>query len=142
MHISKSFSECLWNIFERITGMPLRGHLLAARIVITRLNDAFKNHHLENWCGIAMFCSLHALFFLSCRNCNSLKVSEVSEVSKSFWMIGNFGCFCNFKSFHKFPKVSKSFQKFPKVSESFRKLPKVSGSFQSLETYCHSDWER
>ena len=33
MHISKSFSVCLWNIFENITGMPLRGHLLAARMV-------------------------------------------------------------------------------------------------------------
>ena len=31
MHISKSFSMCLWNIFENITGMPLRGRLLAAR---------------------------------------------------------------------------------------------------------------
>ena len=31
LHISKSFSVCLWNIFENITGMPLRGHLLAAR---------------------------------------------------------------------------------------------------------------
>ena len=34
MHISKSFSVCLWNIFENITGMPLRGHLLAARITM------------------------------------------------------------------------------------------------------------
>ena len=32
LHISKSFSVCLWNIFENITGMPLRGHLLAARL--------------------------------------------------------------------------------------------------------------
>ena len=35
LHISKSFSVCLWNIFENITGMPLRGHLLAARSVIS-----------------------------------------------------------------------------------------------------------
>ena len=34
LHISKSFSVFLWNIFENITGMPLRGHLLAARILM------------------------------------------------------------------------------------------------------------
>ena len=34
LHISKSFSVFLWNIFENITGMPLRGHLLAARVSI------------------------------------------------------------------------------------------------------------
>ena len=32
LYISKSFSVFLWSIFENITGMPLRGHLLAARI--------------------------------------------------------------------------------------------------------------
>ena len=40
MHISKSFSVCLWNIFENITGMPLRGHLLAARIIC--IKNLFK----------------------------------------------------------------------------------------------------
>ena len=34
LHISKSFSVCLRKIFENITGMPLRGHLLAARTFI------------------------------------------------------------------------------------------------------------
>ena len=33
LYISKSFSVFLWSIFENITGMPLRGHLLAARNV-------------------------------------------------------------------------------------------------------------
>ena len=35
MYVSKSFSVFLWNFFQNITGMPLRGHLLAARIFIS-----------------------------------------------------------------------------------------------------------
>ena len=35
LYISKSFSVLLWSIFENITGMPLRGHLLAARLLYT-----------------------------------------------------------------------------------------------------------
>ena len=35
LHFSKSYSVCLWNFFENITGMPLRGHLLAARVFIS-----------------------------------------------------------------------------------------------------------
>ena len=46
LHISKSFSVCLWNIFENITGMPLRGHLLAARMVypksLKKFSDVFS----------------------------------------------------------------------------------------------------
>ena len=42
LHISKSFSVCLWNIFENITGMPLRGHLLAARIL-----DIWKSNQIQ-----------------------------------------------------------------------------------------------
>ena len=33
LYISKYFSIFLWSIFENITGMPLRGHLLAARLI-------------------------------------------------------------------------------------------------------------
>ena len=33
LYISKYFSNFLWSIFENITGMPLRGHLLAARLL-------------------------------------------------------------------------------------------------------------
>ena len=44
LHISKSFSVCLWNIFENITGMPLRGHLLAARMKMLKVYKSFSLH--------------------------------------------------------------------------------------------------
>ena len=45
LHISKSFSVCLWNIFENITRMPLRGHLLEARTFIPRAGQGYKKKH-------------------------------------------------------------------------------------------------
>ena len=52
LHISKSFSVCLWNIFENITGMPLRGHLLAARNSYRSLNNSRLTVYLKPQRGI------------------------------------------------------------------------------------------
>ena len=41
LYISKYFSIFLWSIFENITGMPLRGHLVAARFFISHVVTIF-----------------------------------------------------------------------------------------------------
>ena len=41
-YISKYFSVFLRNIFKRCRGMPLQGHLLAARILISKIKISFS----------------------------------------------------------------------------------------------------
>ena len=50
LNISKSFWVCLWNIFENITGMPLRGHLLA----ILYIFDSCQIRNVRDFCEPVM----------------------------------------------------------------------------------------
>ena len=68
-YILKSFSVFLWNIFENITGMPLRGHLLAARSFIL-IQESYTRHlekkklekHLFLICEIPLKWKIHGIY--------------------------------------------------------------------------------
>ena len=123
MHISKSFSVCLWNIFENITGMPLRGHLLAARNMILACIEKFlETLEVKKVPKIELFEAFaHAFGHVSfCKNLSTFRfwsIKSPQNVPESFWSKWKIAL-----SLKNISDTYKSFQKCTKTfSEPFSK---------------------